>query len=93
MSKKRQAPPVNVHGADFRVKARHPRRDGPLRISSADGRIIAQSGQTCERVSPEDLLSMRRNGYVERVDGEPDILPVDPIEEPVKEDEAANGDR
>lgn len=56
------------NGAAWRVKAQHPRRPGPLRITAKDGTLIAVSGQVCEGVSAEHLASMIRNGYVEPVE-------------------------
>ena len=49
------------------MKAQHPRRPGPLRITTKDGALIAVSGQICAGVSPEHLASMIRQGFVERV--------------------------
>lgn len=56
-----------LSGADYRVKAQHPRRPGPLRITAKDGTLIAVSGQICAGVSAEHLASMIANGYVECV--------------------------
>jgi hypothetical protein len=56
-----------LSGADYRVKAQHPRRPGPLRITAKDGTLIAVSGQICAGVSAEHLASMIRQGFVERV--------------------------
>lgn len=61
----RRAP---LKGADYRVKARHPRRDIPLVVTDAAGQIIGTSGYTCDACTPEQLASMVRNGYVERID-------------------------
>ena len=55
-------------GSAYRVRAQHPRRPGPLRITDKAGRFIAQSGDLCTNVAPELLESMIRNGYVELVE-------------------------
>jgi xanthine/CO dehydrogenase XdhC/CoxF family maturation factor len=56
------------NGKDWRVKAEHPRRPGTaLEVTARDGRMIAVSGETCERATAEELASMIKNGYVERV--------------------------
>ncbi|HXD16404.1 MAG TPA: hypothetical protein VN654_05250 [Vicinamibacterales bacterium] len=53
---------------DYRVVLRHPRRDQPMGdITAADGRVLASAGETCEGLSPEELQSALRNGYVEPV--------------------------
>jgi len=61
-------PPLAPDGGLYRVKARHPRRDGPLVITDAAGAVIAESGQTCDGCTVAQLESMIRNGYVERID-------------------------
>jgi hypothetical protein len=58
---------TTLNGSEYRVKAQHPRRPGPLRITAKDGALIAVSGDRCDRVSAEHLASMIANGYVERV--------------------------
>ena len=57
-----------LDGRAYRVKARHPRRPGTLRITTSEGRVVACSGETCERASAADLASMIANGYVERIE-------------------------
>jgi hypothetical protein len=52
-------------GADYRVKAEHPRRGGPLRITDKAGTFLAKSGDRCDRIAPDLLASMIANGYVE----------------------------
>jgi hypothetical protein len=54
-----------LNGADYRVKAEHPRRSGPLRITDKAGRFLAQSGDRCDTIAPDLLASMIANGYVE----------------------------
>jgi hypothetical protein len=61
-------PRTAVNGADYRVKAKHPRREGPLVITDAAGKVIAASGDTCAMCTQDQLASMIRNGYVERID-------------------------
>jgi len=80
---------TELSGKDYRVKATHPRRPGPLRITGKDGLFIAASGQTCEHVSPEDLASMIANGYVEPVTtpAVPILNLVSPVESETVEDE------
>lgn len=56
-----------INGADYRVKAKHPRRDGPLVISAADGTLIAKSGDSVAQVPQDYLASMLANGYLEPV--------------------------
>jgi hypothetical protein len=73
----KRAEPVPV-GSDYRVKRTHPRRGGSLVITDKTGKVIATSGQVCDDVATEHLVSMIRNGYVERVDETPE-----PVEEPV----------
>jgi hypothetical protein len=67
-----------LNGSEYRVKAQHPRRPGPLRITAKDGTLIAVSGDRCDRVSAEHLASMIANGYVERVEPEP-MATLDPF--------------
>lgn len=74
-----RAPRTAVNGADYRVKARHPRRDGPLVITDAEGKVIARSGDTCALCTQEELASMIRNGYVERVDASNTPAPPAPV--------------
>jgi hypothetical protein len=62
-----RTPRAALNGADYRVKAKHPRREGPLVITDA-GKVIAQSGDTCAMCTQDQLASMIRNGYVERID-------------------------
>jgi hypothetical protein len=54
-------------GRDYRVRAEHPRRGGPLVIRDRAGVVIAQSGDRCGGVAPDLLASMIQNDYVERV--------------------------
>ncbi len=54
-------------GADYVVRAEHPRRGGPLRITDKAGHFLAQSGDSCASIAPDLLASMIQNGYVERV--------------------------
>jgi hypothetical protein len=70
---------MKLNGSDYVVRAEHPRRGGPLRITDKAGRLIAVSGQRCTDVSVEHLSSMIANGYVERTSVER-IAPVAPVE-------------
>lgn len=54
-----------LNGADYVVRAEHPRRGGPLRITDKAGTLLAVSGQVCTGIAPELLQSMIANGYVE----------------------------
>lgn len=55
-----------------RVRAEHPRRGGPLRITDREGTLLAVSGETVDHL-PSDLVeSMRRNGYLEPVPDDED---------------------
>lgn len=74
--------PLAPDGASYRVKAQHPRRDGPLVITDARGDVLAASGETCERCTVAQLASMVRNGYVERID---DVEPAAPLALPEPE--------
>lgn len=60
---------AELNGANYRVRATHPRRPGPLRITDRSGQLIAQSGDLCTGVAPALLVSMIANGYVERLEG------------------------
>lgn len=62
-------------GRAYRVRASHPRRGGPLRISDKTGTVIAVSGDTCEHVPSDLLASMIANDYVEKVDDHTDEAP------------------
>jgi hypothetical protein len=63
---------MTLTGADYRVKAEHPRRPGQsLRITDKAGTLIAVSGDRCDKVAPDLLASMIANGYVERVEPVP----------------------
>jgi hypothetical protein len=78
------APRAAINGADYRVRARHPRRDGPLVITdAATGKLIAQSGDLCTLCTQEQLASMINNGYIERVDGTETPAPPAPAPAPV----------
>lgn len=57
---------ATLNGSDYVVRAEHPRRGGPLRITDKAGNLLAVSGQVCTGISPEHLQSMINNGYVER---------------------------
>lgn len=58
-------------GAQYRVKAEHPRRPGqPLRITDKDGSFLVASGETCGHLTNAQLESVIRNGYVEPIEGE-----------------------
>jgi len=59
----------------YRVKAEHPRRPGPLRITDKDGRVLAVSGETCDHLTADQIASMLRNGYL-------DVESSTPAEEP-----------
>lgn len=56
-----------INGTDYVVAAKHPRRDGPLVISTKAGQVIAVSGERCDHVPPYLLASMLANGYLTRV--------------------------
>ncbi len=57
-----------LSGADYVVRAEHPRRPGqPLRITTKDGALVAVSGQTCADVAPELLELLVQHDYVVRV--------------------------
>jgi hypothetical protein len=56
-------------GAQYRVKAEHPRRPGqPLRLTDKAGAFLAQSGDTCGHLTSAQLESFIRNGYVDRIE-------------------------
>jgi len=60
-----------MNGSEYRVKAEHPRRPGtPLRLTDKDGKFLAASGETCGHLTPAQLESVIRNGYVEHVPAE-----------------------
>lgn len=52
------------------VKAKHPRREGPLRITDKAGNLLAVSGEVVDHLPAELVESMIRNGYVEEVQPE-----------------------
>lgn len=55
-----------LNGADYVVRAEHPRRPGqPLRVTDKAGQLVALGGERCDRVSAEHLASMVANDYVE----------------------------
>lgn len=52
----------------YRVRAEHPRRPGQsLRITTASGRQLGVSGETCDGWSDAEIASALRNGYIEPV--------------------------
>lgn len=58
-----------MNGAQYRVKAEHPRRPGqPLRLTDKAGTFLAQSGDTCEHLTNAQLESFIRNGYVDVIE-------------------------
>ncbi len=57
----------SINGRDYIVKAEHPRRPGmPLRITKADGTLLAVGGESCDGIAPDLLASMLASGYIER---------------------------
>ena len=49
----------------YRVKAEHPRRGGPLRISDKSGAVIAASGDVCDGIADDLVASMLAQGFLE----------------------------
>lgn len=57
-----------MNGADYRIKAEHPRRPGqPLRITDRAGRELGRSGDSCDGWTVAQIESGLRNGYLERI--------------------------
>jgi hypothetical protein len=52
------------------VKAKHPRRDQPLRITDKAGHLLAVSGEVVDHLPAEIIASMLANGYLEETPAE-----------------------